>query len=119
MSDTDFTVFMHPTLVDQLDEGFSPTDGIIAIDQVFLELPRLHPAPVPRRSPKRAGRRLKVYRGRYDWYDLGFSYVQIETELHVLELWHDTDYRDSNRTEVDVVLGRRPVEEYAQLRAQL
>jgi hypothetical protein len=118
MIDTKFTVFMHPTLVDQLDEGFSPMDGIIAIDQIFLELPRLHPAPVPKRSQNRAGRRLKVYRGRYHWYDLGFSYVQIGTTLHVLELWHDADYRNSNRTEVDVVLGQGPAEEYESLKAQ-
>jgi hypothetical protein len=119
MSDTKFTVFMHATLVDSLDEGFSPMDGIIAIDQIFLELPRLHPAPVPKRSWKRAGRRLKVYRGRYDWYDLGFSYVQIGTTLHVLELWHDAAYHDANRTEVDVVLGTGPAEQNAPLKAQL
>jgi hypothetical protein len=114
MSDTKFTVFMHPTLIDRLDQGFAPTDGLIAINQMFLELPKLHPAPAPKRSPNRAARRLKVYRGRYGWYfDLGFSYVQIGTELHVLELWYD----EERRREVDVVLGRGPAEEYAPLEA--
>jgi hypothetical protein len=118
MSDTKFTVFMHDTLVDSLDEGFSAGDSFAAIDQIFNELPQLHPAPVAKRSRNRAGRKLKVYRGRYDWYDLGFSYVQIGKRLHVLELWHDADYYDPNRTEVDVVLGREPADENAPIEAQ-
>ena len=100
MSDTTFTVSLHATLVDELDECFSPMDGIIAIDQMFQELPRLHPEFGPKRPQKRASRTLKVYRGRYDWYPLGFSYVQIGTTLHVLELWNWDDQAD-----VDVVLG--------------
>src|SRR6516225_6686508 len=85
-----FTFMMHPTLVDELDEGFSPMDGIVAIDEMFSELPLLHRASAPRRLRKRAARTLKVYRGCYDWYkSLGFSYVQIGTTLHVLELWYD------------------------------
>jgi hypothetical protein len=39
-----FTVMMHSTLVDELDEGFSPMDGIVAIDEMFSELPLLHQA---------------------------------------------------------------------------
>lgn len=54
---------------------------------------------------RRAGRKLRVYRGRYDWYPLGFSYVQIGNALHVLELWHDDDGDKLNRREVDVVLS--------------
>jgi hypothetical protein len=119
MTKTKFTVSMHPTLVDSLDYGFSPGDGFAAIDQMFRELPQLHPAPLPQRCRNRAGRRLKVYRGRYDWYSLEFSYVQIGTTLHVLELWDDADYGNPNRTEVDVVLGREPAEENAPLKAQL
>ncbi len=102
MSSTKLTVSMHDTLVNELDECFSPMDGIIAIDQMFLELPQLHPAIAPRRPQKRARRTLKVYRGRYHWYPLGFSYVQIGTTLHVLELWNW-----DNRADVDVVLGTR------------
>ena len=104
MSDTKFTVSMHPTLVDELDEGFSPMDGIIAIDQMFGELPLLHQALAPKHLRKRAGRRLKVYRGCYDWYSsLGFSYVQIGTTLHVLDLWHDENLTCQG---VDVILGQ-------------
>src|SRR5262249_52880126 len=85
-----FTVMMHPTLVDELDEGFSPMDGLVAIDQMFGELPLLHQALAHKRLRKRRHRRLTVYRGCYDWYkSLGFSYVQIGTTLHVLELWYD------------------------------
>ena len=98
-----FTVMMHPTLVDELDEGFSPMDGIVAIDQMFSELPLLHEGVAPKRLRKRATRKLKVYRGCYDWYkSLGFSYVQIGTTLHVLELWDD---ENPNLSQVDVVLG--------------
>jgi hypothetical protein len=90
---------MHHDLVNELDECFSPVDGIIAIDQMFVELPQLHQAIAPKRPQKRAGRTLKVYRGRFDWYPLGFSYVQTGTTLHVLELWNW-----DNRVDVDVVL---------------
>ena len=104
MTDTHFTVSMHPTLVDGLDEGFSPMDGLLAIDEMFSELPLLHQALAPKRSRKRAGRWLKVYRGCYDWYtSLGFSYVQIGITLHVLDLWFDENL---NRNEVDVTLGQ-------------
>jgi hypothetical protein len=98
-----FTVSMHPKLVDELDEGFSPMDGLVAIDEMFGELPLLHRALAPARLRKRAGRTLKVYRGCYDWYrSLGFSYVQLGRTQHVLELWF-TEH--PNRAEVDVILG--------------
>jgi hypothetical protein len=85
--DTTFTVSMHPDLVDELDEGFSPMDGIVSIDEMFNELPLLHRALAPTRLRKRAGRKLKVYRGCYDWYkSLGFSYVPIGMTLHVRAL---------------------------------
>jgi hypothetical protein len=103
MSDTSFTVLMHRTLVDELDEGFSPMDGLVAIDEIFSELPLLHRALAPKRLRKRAGRKLTVYRGCYHWYDnLGFSYVQMGTTLHVLQLW----YAESPRlADMDVILG--------------
>jgi hypothetical protein len=98
-----FTVMMHPTLVDELDEGFSPMDGLVAIDQMFSELPLLHAGVAPKRLCKRTAPKLKVYRGCYDWYkSLGFSYVQIGTTLHVLELWYD---EIPNLGQVDVILG--------------
>jgi hypothetical protein len=49
MTDTKFTVSMHPTLVDELDEGFSPTDGLVAIEEIFSELPLLHQHLAPKR----------------------------------------------------------------------
>ena len=104
MSNTKFTVLMHPTLVDELDEGFSPMDGLVAIDEMFGELPQLHQALAPKRLSKRPRRTLKVYRGCYDWYSsLGFSYVQIGTTLHVLELWYDNN---PNLDKMDVILGQ-------------
>ena len=106
-----FTVMMHRKLVDELDEGFSPMDGIVAIDEMFAELPLLHRALTPMRLRKRAGRTLKVYRGCYDWYkSLGFSYVQIGTTLHVLELWYD---EHPNLSKMDVILGTGQTEGYA------
>ena len=106
-----FTVMMHPTLVDELDEGFSPMDGIVAIDEMFSELPLLHAGVAPKRLRKRTTRKLKVYRGCYDWYkSLGFSYVQIGTTLYVLELWYD---ENPNLSQVDVVLGTGQTEGYA------
>lgn len=108
-----FTVMMHRQLVDALDEGFSPMDGIVAIDQMFGELPLLHQALAPKCLRRRAGRKLKVYRGCYDWYkSLGFSYVQIGTTLHVLDLWYDETPKLS---EMDVILGTETTEGYKTL----
>ena len=107
---TKFTVSMHRKLVDELDEGFSPLDGVIAIDEMFGELPLLHQALAPKRLRRRAGRWLKVYRGCYDWYSsLGFSYVQIGTTLHVLELWYA---ENPTRLKMDVILGQGKTEGY-------
>ena len=104
MSDTKFTVSMHPTLVDELDEGFGPLDGLVAIDEMFGELPLLHQALVPMRLRQGSGRKLKFFRGCYDWYPgVGFSYVQIGNTLHVLELWYD---ENQDCREMDVILGR-------------
>jgi hypothetical protein len=98
-----FTVMMHPTLVDEIDEGFSPTDGLVAIDEMFSELPLLHRTLAPKRLRKRVSRNLKVYRGCYGWYQsLGFSYVQVGTTLHVLALWTN---ENPNLSAVDVILG--------------
>src|SRR5580704_8389441 len=98
-------VFMHRDLVDELDEGFSPMDGLIAIGQMFNELPRRHAAIAPKRPRRQAGRKLRVYCGRYDWYPLGFSYVQIGNALHVLELWIDDETDKPNRRQIDVILS--------------
>jgi hypothetical protein len=105
-----FIVMMHPTLVDELDEGFSPMDGLVAIDQMFSEFPLLHRALPPKRLAKRPHRRLTVYRGCYDWYkSLGFTYVQAGTTLHVLELWYD---ENPNLSQLDVILGTGYTEGY-------
>jgi hypothetical protein len=60
----------------------------------------LWPRYVPANGP---ARKLKVYRGCYDWYQsLGFSYVQTSTTLHVLELWF---CENPNLADYDVILG--------------
>jgi hypothetical protein len=111
-----FSVMMHPTLVDELDEGFSPMDGLVAIDEMFSELPLLHQRLAPKRLPKRTARKLKVYQGCYDWYtSLGFSYVQIGTTLHVLDLWY---IENLNPGEVDIILGTGQTEGYTPFEAK-
>lgn len=45
--DARYSILMHATLVDQLDEQFSPMDGIVAIDQLFYELSWLGPEALP------------------------------------------------------------------------
>lgn len=95
-----FTIIIHPDLANELDEHFSPGDGITAIEELYLELPKLH-APAKRNRTKRHTR---LYRACYGWADLGFSYVQCGNQLHVLELW--TYHSDElAQRPVDVVLG--------------
>jgi hypothetical protein len=110
------SVMMHRDLVDSLDEGFSPMDGIVAIDEMFSELPLLHQGLAPKRLPKRTPRKLKVYRGCYDWYtSLGFSYVQIGTTLHVLDLRY---IENPNLREMDVILGTGQTKGYTPFEAK-
>jgi hypothetical protein len=85
-------------------------DGLVAIDEMFAELPLLHQALAPKCLRKWAARTLKVYHGCYDWYkSLGFSYVQIGTTLHVLDLWYD---ENPNLAGIDVILGTGRTEGY-------
>ncbi len=110
MSNAIFTVMMPRQLVDALDYGFSPLDGAVACDSIFCELPILHRAIAPKRPRKRAGRKLKVYRGCYDWYrSFGFDYVQIGTTLHVIDLWDDDN---TILAKMDVILGTGKTEGY-------
>lgn len=109
MFDTTFSVSMHPTLVDELDEGFSPMDGIVAINDLFVGLPLQHRSREPKRKRWRAPRMLKVYRGGFSWYPkLGFGYVEIQDRLHVIELWFD---ESPERHKVDVILEERELGE--------
>ncbi len=85
-STTPFKVYMHRELVDELDYGFSPMDGIQAINDIFVGLPLVHPSPA--RKQHRTPKKLRVYTGRFKWYpELAFTYIQLGDQLHVLELW--------------------------------
>ena len=103
-------VFMHSTLVDELDECLSPMDGLVAIEQVFGQLPQLHAGNASKRRLRPDARRIPIYRGRFGWVDLGFTYVQVGQALHVIDLWTDADWRKPTRREVDVVLDAIPDE---------
>jgi hypothetical protein len=104
-------VFMHTDLVDELDYGFSPMDGIQAIDDLFIGLPKVHRSK-ERKNPRHKSRnRLRLYRARLAWYPLGFSYVQIGNELHVIELFLYDDWRKSNPRGVVPIVAAPPVME--------
>lgn len=102
MTTQPFTVILSPEQTDALDYAFSPMDGIVAIDNVCLDLPEVHQLraidPDNYNTPR-------VYTGRLAWYPLGFSYVQAGHELHVLDFWFDDDLGTPNRNEVDSVIG--------------
>ena len=102
-----YKVYMHRELVDELDEGFSPMDGVHAINDVFVGLPLVHRSKSPKR--RHTGKRLHVYRGRFSWYpELGFNYVEIGSQLHVLELWFDRD----RKIPVDVILPETELQQH-------
>lgn len=104
--ESEFTTIISTELADELDEGFSPMDGLIAIDQICIELPRLHrPAHRPALQCW-SGQTRKLYHGRYDWYPLGFTYEQIGNELHILNLWMVKETGFFRRRKFDVVLGQ-------------
>lgn len=105
MPENGFTTILSTELADELDEGFSPMDGLIAIDQICIELPRLH-RPAHRSALQRCfGQTRKLHHGRYDWYPLGFTYEQIGNELHILNLWMVEETGFFRRRKFDVVLG--------------
>jgi hypothetical protein len=101
----EFTTIISADLVDALDEAFSPIDGIVAIDQITLELPQLHRTARADFLKQRIGFKRKVYHGRYDWYPLGFSYMQVGTELHVIDLWPVDETGEEPHRKFDIVLG--------------
>ena len=104
--ENEFTTILVTELADELDEGFSPMDGLIAIDQICIELPRLH-RPAQRPLLQRwFGQTRKLYNGRYDWYPLGFTYEQIGSELHILNLWMVKETGLFRWRKFDVVLGQ-------------
>ena len=106
-STTAFKVYMHPKLVDELDYGFSPMDGLQAINDIFVGLPLVHRSKSSKR--RRARKTLRVYRGRFSWYrELWFNYVEIDNELHVLELWSNDDRESS----ADVILPRTELQQH-------
>ncbi len=101
-----FKVYLHRELVDELDYGFSPLDGIQAINDIFVGLPLMHPMPLHKR--RRPTRNLRLFSGRFEWYpELAFTYVQLGDQLHVLELWA----RDKHDP-VDVVLPETELERH-------
>jgi hypothetical protein len=107
ISPINFTVRIDDKLIDQLDDCLSPGDGVQAIDDLFQELPKVHQSRETARPQRKPRKWLRVYRGRYGWFDVGFSYVQVGNELHVVEFWPDADWAKPNRAEVDSVIGER------------
>lgn len=77
MTTTPLTVFMHRKLVDRLDNCLSPLDGIFAIDDIFLELPMLRPQQAITGRRHKPRKSVRVFRGRFGWFALGFNYVHI------------------------------------------
>lgn len=107
-TDQKFKVVMHPDMVNELDECFSPMDGIQAIGEIFGDLPRVH-RNTTARNKRHVGRRVfRIFTGRFNWFPIGFTYVQIGNLLRVLEFWYDEDYHGNRIQELDSVIGVNP-----------
>ena len=104
---TEFTVIMDMSVEDLLDSLFNaPMDAICAIDQINMELPKLHKPERPSLWRPFRKNSLRLYRGRFEWADVGFTYVQFGTALHIMDAWIDYDHGSrSRRNEVDCVFG--------------
>jgi hypothetical protein len=83
MTSPTFKVIIDQELENELDSHSSPMDGIFAIDQLHLGLPKLHTEGRRNRTKKD----LRLYSGWFDWADVGFSYIQVESRLHIVEIW--------------------------------
>ena len=95
-----FKIILPSELADEIDGTFSPMDGIVALDEIYLEMPQLH------RPISRFGFHRKTFHGRYDWYPLGFTYQQISNELHIRKVWDADENRLFRRHRFDVILGK-------------
>jgi hypothetical protein len=95
------SVVMHHDLVNELDGSLSPMDGLVATDQVFLGLPRLHARSLFLPS---VPSRLKLHHALLEWCGIGFSYVELGDALHVLELWPENDVKRRKKAKI-VVTG--------------
>lgn len=103
-----FTVLMHSEIGDAIDNQLSPMDGAIAVAQIHDMLPKLH-RPTRRWWPWRP-LFTRLYHGRLSWADVGFSYIQIGSTLHVVDGWRDWN----PRSRVDIVLSDADADEYMQ-----
>ena len=101
-----FTVLMSRELIDKLDYSLSPADGIAAIDQVLLGLPKIHSSNRERRWRLGDHAMFRMYRADIDWACIGISYIQVGHALHVIDVW---EYSASNRPRFDAVLP--PIEQ--------
>lgn len=97
-----YSVFMPMEVENQLDECFSPGDGITAIEQVHGELPLLHR---PSRLSPLLANFTHLYRARFAWADVGITYIQVRNTLFVTGLWSERDWGRLTHRSVHVVLG--------------
>lgn len=97
-----YRVSIGEGLFDRLESILSPMDELCAIDQIYLQLPLAH-KPTRRRKGRRP--RMQVRRGRFDWYPLYFSYVQVSNRLLVVDLWAEHERDGTTPQEIDTVIG--------------
>ncbi len=99
-----FQVIMSPQVTDDLDHALCPSDGIVAIDALHMELSAVHVA-LTGKAPRKIHdwpRRARVYRGTFDVLPATFVYVALEGCLHVIGA--RALYADEDVTEYECVI---------------
>jgi hypothetical protein len=103
MTNQSLTVQMTTEIADSINYSLSPMDGLAALTLIYEHLPRLH------RNRRAAhclpfGRKsMRIHHGLIEWADIGFTYVEWRSVLHVLECWSQA-YR--NLSSFDVVFSK-------------
>lgn len=103
-----YRVQLVPGLSDRLDALLNPVDSCRAMVQLYRILPLLHERRRRTDAGPDDGGQL-VYRGRFGWMELGFSYIEVNEALLVIYQWHDLLLKEERTQEVDFVLDYEAV----------
>lgn len=92
-------VCMASSVADKIDYSLSPCDGLVAIGQVYQDLPVAYAQrPTRRRWPWQRNS-LRVRTARMDWAGIGLDFVEHGGHLHVIDVWHFSADRSLPKTD--------------------
>jgi hypothetical protein len=105
MTSKTFIVHIHFQLAARLNDEFSVIHGEPALRELRDQLPKLHPTRSRKADVRPRRRFIRVYYGRFNWQNTGFSYIQVGNTLAIIDLWLDREFiAKRRRKHIDCVI---------------